>query len=59
MTRRMPRSSGLNAAPPPDRPPRGYFGIGGDGQRGPDEYADIATVEPYYRVLRDFLISAP
>jgi succinyl-diaminopimelate desuccinylase len=35
------------------------FGIGGDGQHGPDEYADIATIEPYYRALQDFLISAP
>ena len=35
------------------------FGVGGDGQHGPDEYADIATIEPYYRALRDFLISAP
>jgi succinyl-diaminopimelate desuccinylase len=35
------------------------FGVGGDGQHGPGEYADIATIEPYYRALRDFLISAP
>ncbi|WP_204452242.1 M20 family metallopeptidase [Actinokineospora baliensis] len=31
------------------------FGIGGDGQHGPDEYADLTTVEPYYRALVDFL----
>ena len=35
------------------------FGVGGGGQHGPDEYADIATIEPYYRALRDFLISVP
>ncbi len=35
------------------------FGIGGDGQHGPDEYADIATIEPYYRALRDFLGAGP
>ncbi|GAA3059974.1 M20 family metallopeptidase [Actinokineospora globicatena] len=31
------------------------FGIGGDGQHGPDEYADLTTVEPYYRALTAFL----
>ena len=31
------------------------FGVGGDGQHGPGEYADIATIEPYYRALRAFL----
>ncbi|WP_214412228.1 M20 family metallopeptidase [Sphaerisporangium fuscum] len=31
------------------------FGIGGDGQHGPDEYADLTTVMPYYRALREFL----
>jgi succinyl-diaminopimelate desuccinylase len=31
------------------------FGIGGDGQHGPDEYADITTIEPYYRALAAFL----
>ncbi|MEV4098552.1 M20 family metallopeptidase [Streptosporangium saharense] len=31
------------------------FGIGGDGQHGPDEYADITTIEPYRRALRAFL----
>jgi succinyl-diaminopimelate desuccinylase len=31
------------------------FGVGGLGQHGPDEYADLTTVAPYYRALRDFL----
>jgi succinyl-diaminopimelate desuccinylase len=31
------------------------FGIGGDGQHGPAEYADISTIEPYYRALTQFL----
>jgi succinyl-diaminopimelate desuccinylase len=31
------------------------FGIGGDGQHGPDEYADLTTVEPYHRALHAFL----
>ena len=31
------------------------FGIVGDGQHGPDEYADTATIGPYYRALTDFL----
>ncbi|MEU4745625.1 M20 family metallopeptidase [Actinosynnema sp. NPDC023658] len=31
------------------------FGVGGDGQHGPDEYADLATVEPYRRALTAFL----
>ncbi|RLK58974.1 M20 family metallopeptidase [Actinokineospora cianjurensis] len=31
------------------------FGIGGDGQHGPSEYADLTTVEPYYRALVEFL----
>lgn len=31
------------------------FGIGGDGQHGPDEYADLTTVEPYRRALTAFL----
>ena len=29
------------------------FGIGGDGQHGPDEYADTTTIEPYYQALTD------
>ncbi|MGD0065691.1 MAG: M20/M25/M40 family metallo-hydrolase [Streptosporangiaceae bacterium] len=31
------------------------FGVGGSGQHGPREYADITTIEPYYRALREFL----
>ncbi|MFD0201608.1 MULTISPECIES: M20 family metallopeptidase [Saccharothrix] len=31
------------------------FGVGGDGQHGPDEYADLTTVEPYRRALISFL----
>ena len=31
------------------------FGIGEDGQHGPHEYADITTIEPYYRALTAFL----
>ncbi len=31
------------------------FGIGGDGQHGPAEYADLTTVGPYYRALLEFL----
>jgi len=34
------------------------FGVGGDGQHGPDEYVDTTTIAPYYRALRDF-IQAP
>ncbi len=33
------------------------FGVGGDGQHGPDEYVEIATILPYYRALKDFLES--
>ncbi|MEV4705228.1 M20/M25/M40 family metallo-hydrolase [Actinoplanes sp. NPDC049316] len=33
------------------------FGPGGDGQHGPDEYADLATVEPYRAALTTFLRS--
>jgi succinyl-diaminopimelate desuccinylase len=33
------------------------FGIGGDGQHGPGEYADTTTIQPYYRALRAFLAS--
>ena len=32
------------------------FGVGGDGLHGPDEYADVATIAPYYRALREFLL---
>ncbi len=31
------------------------FGVGGDGQHGPDEYVEVATIEPYYRALTEFL----
>jgi succinyl-diaminopimelate desuccinylase len=31
------------------------FGIGGDGLHGPDEYADLTTITPYYQALTDFL----
>jgi succinyl-diaminopimelate desuccinylase len=31
------------------------FGVGGDGQHGPEEYADLTTVVPYYRALSAFL----
>jgi succinyl-diaminopimelate desuccinylase len=33
------------------------FGIGGDGQHGPAEYADLATLGPYRRALRRFLLA--
>ena len=32
------------------------FGVGGDGQHSTQEYAEIATIEPYYRALTDFLL---
>ena len=31
------------------------FGVGGHGQHGAEEYADIATIGPYYRALTQFL----
>ncbi|WP_367128059.1 M20 family metallopeptidase [Saccharothrix sp. HUAS TT1] len=31
------------------------FGVGGDGQHGPDEHADLTTVEPYRETLIAFL----
>jgi succinyl-diaminopimelate desuccinylase len=31
------------------------FGVGGDGQHGDGEYADITTIEPYYRALAAFV----
>jgi succinyl-diaminopimelate desuccinylase len=34
------------------------FGVGGAGQHGPEEYADLTTVVPYYRALSDFLCAA-
>jgi succinyl-diaminopimelate desuccinylase len=33
------------------------FGIGGEGQHGPDEYADLTTIPAYRDALRDFLLS--
>ena len=33
------------------------FGIGGDGQHGPVEYADITTIAPYYQALTEFLLA--
>ena len=43
---RFYRAPGMNAV---------SFGIGGQGQHGPAEYADIATIVPYYNALSDFL----
>jgi succinyl-diaminopimelate desuccinylase len=37
--------------------PAVVFGVGGDGQHGPHEYADLTTVEPYERALTDFLLA--
>jgi succinyl-diaminopimelate desuccinylase len=31
------------------------FGVGGNGQHGPDEYADTTTIAPYYHALSEFL----
>jgi succinyl-diaminopimelate desuccinylase len=31
------------------------FGPGGDGQHGPDEYADLTTIGPYRQALIRFL----
>ena len=31
------------------------FGVGGSGQHGPEEYAEISTIEPYHRALTEFL----
>jgi succinyl-diaminopimelate desuccinylase len=45
---RFYRQEGINAV---------SFGIGGEGQHGPAEYADIATIVPYYEALSDFLKS--
>ncbi len=33
------------------------FGVDGSGQHGPQEYADITTIAPYYRALTEFLTS--
>ena len=35
------------------------FGVGGAGQHGPAEYADITTIEPYHAALTTFLTSLP
>jgi succinyl-diaminopimelate desuccinylase len=35
------------------------FGIGGAGQHGPAEYAEIASIEPYRRALTEFLVALP
>jgi succinyl-diaminopimelate desuccinylase len=32
------------------------FGIGGDGQHGPSEYADLTTIDPYRHALTAFLL---
>ena len=32
------------------------FGIGGDGQHGPGEYADVTTIAPYCQALTTFLL---
>jgi succinyl-diaminopimelate desuccinylase len=31
------------------------FGVGGQGQHGPGEYAEISTIAPYHQALRQFL----
>jgi succinyl-diaminopimelate desuccinylase len=33
------------------------FGVGGAGQHGPQEYADLPTIAPYHRALTEFLTS--
>jgi succinyl-diaminopimelate desuccinylase len=35
------------------------FGVGGAGQHGPDEYAEIDTITPYHAALSHFLRSLP
>ena len=32
------------------------FGVEGAGQHGPDEYVEIASIEPYHQALTDFLV---
>jgi succinyl-diaminopimelate desuccinylase len=39
--------------------PAVVFGIGGAGQHGPEEYADLTTVEPYHDALVEFLLALP
>lgn len=43
---RFYRARGINAV---------SFGIGGEGQHGPAEHADLSTLVPYYNALSDFL----
>ena len=31
------------------------FGVGGQGQHGPGEYAEVSTIAPYFQALRQFL----
>jgi succinyl-diaminopimelate desuccinylase len=31
------------------------FGVGGHGQHGPDEYAEVSTIAPYHAALVSFL----
>jgi succinyl-diaminopimelate desuccinylase len=33
------------------------FGVGGSGQHGPQEYADVTTIVPYYQALKEFLLN--
>jgi succinyl-diaminopimelate desuccinylase len=33
------------------------FGVGGQGQHGPGEYAQVSTIAPYFQALRQFLLS--
>jgi len=35
------------------------FGVGGGGQHGPDEFADMSTIQPYLAALRSFLTGLP
>ena len=47
---RFYRARGINAV---------SFGIGGAGQHGPSEYAEIPTILPYYNALSEFLTGLP
>jgi succinyl-diaminopimelate desuccinylase len=44
------RQRGINAV---------SFGVGGDGQHGPSEYAELSTILPYSRALSTFLQTFP
>lgn len=33
--------------------------MGGAGQHGPEEYADVTTIVPYYHALTEFLADSP